>query len=77
MAVYEVVIDEKRCKGCELCVKACNKGCIEISKEFNDAGYYFPCMKADMAAECTGCGACVKRCPDFEVTVYEILEETG
>jgi NAD-dependent dihydropyrimidine dehydrogenase PreA subunit len=32
-------------------------------------------MKPD--AYCSGCGACVKLCPDFAVTVYEILEKAG
>ena len=75
MAEYEVEIDDKRCKGCAICVSVCNKGCLEIQESFNQEGYYYPGMKPD--AECTGCGACVKLCPDFAVTVYEILEEAG
>ncbi len=75
MAVYEVVIDDKRCKGCGICVISCPKDCLEISSNFNQAGYYYPAMVK--AEDCTGCGACVKLCPDFAVTVYEPLEETG
>ena len=75
MAVFEVVIDDKRCKGCGICVAACPKDCLEISESFNQAGYFYPTVKAQ--DECTGCGACVKLCPDFAVTVYEILDETG
>jgi len=75
MAVYEVVIDDKRCKGCGICVEACNKDCLAISESFNQAGYFFPLMKAPDA--CTGCGACVKLCPDFAATVYELLDKSA
>ncbi len=77
MAVFEVVIDEKRCKGCSLCVIACNQDCLGTSASFNESGYYYPGILEGKQGDCTGCGACVKLCPDFAVTVYEILEETG
>ena len=75
MAVYEVVIDDKRCKGCTICVSACPNECLAVQENFNPAGYFYPVMKE--GAECSGCGACVKLCPDFAVAVYEILEEAG
>ena len=75
MAEYVVEFDEKRCKSCAICVNVCPKDCLEISDQFNQAGYFYPRMKE--GAECTGCGACVKLCPDFVVTVYELLAEAG
>jgi 2-oxoglutarate ferredoxin oxidoreductase subunit delta len=75
MAVYEVVIDEKRCKGCAICVAVCPKDCLAVLETFNQAGYYYPAMTE--GAECTGCGACVKLCPDFAVTVFEVLDQAG
>ncbi len=69
MANYEVVIDEKRCKGCGICVAVCPKQGLRVGEVFNQAGYYYPVFLED--AGCTGCGACVKLCPDFAVTVYE------
>jgi 2-oxoglutarate ferredoxin oxidoreductase subunit delta len=75
MAEYQVVIEDKRCKGCAICVQVCNKDCIEISESFNQGGYFYPAIRPDQ--ECTGCGACVKLCPDFAVTVFEVLDETG
>jgi len=72
MAIYEVVVDNKRCKGCAICVKVCPKQSIETGNSFNEAGYYSPVFKE--GAECTGCGACVKLCPDFAITVYECEE---
>jgi 2-oxoglutarate ferredoxin oxidoreductase subunit delta len=73
MADFEVTIDDKRCKGCAICVAVCPKQCLAIAEAFNQAGYYYPAMKN--AGDCTGCGACAKLCPDFAVTVYEIVEE--
>ena len=75
MAVYEVEFDDKRCKGCAICVKVCPKSCLQISENYNQSGHYFP--EVINSGDCTGCGACVKLCPDFAVTVYEILEEAG
>ena len=74
-AVFEVAIDEKRCKGCAICVAVCPKECLAIQENYNPAGYFYPAMKPE--TQCTGCGACVKLCPDFAVTVYELLEQAG
>ncbi len=75
MAVHEVEIDPKRCKGCAICVQVCPTNSLEITDQFNQSGYFYPSMVKE--PDCTGCGACVKLCPDFSVAVYEILEETG
>jgi len=75
MARFEVEIDEKRCKGCSICVAVCPRQCLEIQEEYNQAGYFYPAVAKE--DECTGCGACVKLCPDFAVTVYKLLEQAG
>lgn len=75
MAQFEVVIEDKRCKGCSICVQVCPQESLEVLESFNQAGYFYPAMKD--GADCTGCGACVKLCPDFAVTVYEIVEKAG
>ena len=75
MAEFEVVIADKRCKGCAICVSVCPKHCLAIQENFNPSGYFYPAWNPE--ADCTGCGACVKLCPDFAVTVYEKLEKTG
>jgi len=74
-AEFAVAIDEKRCKGCAICVAVCPKQCLAIQDNYNPSGYFYPALKPD--ADCTGCGACVKLCPDFAVTVYELLEQAG
>lgn len=65
----EIKIDEMRCKGCELCVTACPKQCIEMSKAFSVTGYY-P-AKFVKAEACTGCALCAQICPDVAIEVFK------
>ena len=37
----KIVVDEKRCKGCERCVDACPQGVIAMSKKLNEKGYFY------------------------------------
>ena len=54
------------CKGCELCLAACPKGCLDLSPAFNARGYRFAVLATD---GCTGCSACAVVCPDSAITV--------
>ena len=72
---FLVEIDEKRCKGCEICISVCPKECLAIQDNYNPSGYFYPAWKPE--PRCTGCGACVKLCPDYAVTVFELLEQAG
>ena len=63
-----VTINEDKCKGCGLCVRACPKGIMVISKtKLNSKGYRTAGV-TDMAA-CIACACCARTCPD---TVIEI-----
>ncbi len=65
----EIRVDETRCKGCELCVTACNFKCIAMSETFSVTGYY-PAKLAKLEC-CTGCGLCAQICPDLAIEVYK------
>ncbi len=57
------------CKGCSLCVSACPKKIIEISKTALNAKGYHPAELIDEAS-CIACGACAKMCPDVVIEIY-------
>ncbi|OFX16734.1 MAG: tungsten formylmethanofuran dehydrogenase [Armatimonadetes bacterium RBG_16_58_9] len=63
-----IKIDRERCKGCELCVHFCPKGCITMEDSFNSKGYRPSCfVKRD---ECSGCAVCAGICPDVAIEVW-------
>lgn len=64
-----IVIDEKRCKGCELCTSVCPKGLIQMADWFTPRGYH-PARLVDPDGACTGCLLCSTICPDVAITVY-------
>lgn len=69
-----VVIDEERCKGCDLCVVACLTDVLLLKeKEVNDRGYHYAYMAN--ATACIGCAACATVCPDACIEVYRVVEK--
>jgi len=69
MAKGTILIDEDRCKGCELCTTVCPKGILKMADYFN-ARSYRPVMLVDPDGKCTGCALCALMCPDVVITVY-------
>ncbi len=65
----KVVINADKCKGCSLCVDACPKKCLEMSKDFNKAGYR-PAIFA-RGENCISCGFCYQTCPDVCIEVFK------
>jgi len=65
----KIVIDEERCKGCELCLAACPKYIIVMSENFNKKGFYS--AKQINPEECTGCAFCAMTCPDVAIEVFK------
>ena len=63
------VFREERCKGCELCVKACPKKIITLSNHFNAKGYR-PASCID-ESKCIGCMLCAKTCPDLVIEIHK------
>ena len=63
----KTVIDIQKCKGCELCITACNEGAISLSQDINNLGYRYAVVVDDL---CTGCLNCALVCPDGVIKVY-------
>ncbi len=63
-----IIIDEKVCKGCALCVAACPKGIIRLATDRLSSKGYHPAFLAD-EEQCTGCCSCAMMCPDVAITV--------
>jgi len=63
----KVIIDIQKCKGCELCIEACQEDTLELSKEINNLGYKYAIAANDT---CTGCVNCALICPDAVIKVY-------
>ncbi len=66
----EVKVFEDWCKGCGLCVRACPKSVLALSKtHLNKKGYY-PVEVVDQAA-CVACCACARTCPDTALEIHK------
>ncbi len=56
------------CKGCSLCVNACPKNVLAISKDKINAKGHHP-VEAVNPDACVGCASCAIMCPDCIITV--------
>lgn len=64
-----VIVNEERCKGCNLCVVACPASVLKLTERaVNHKGYPYAQTVLDEA--CTGCSSCAIVCPDGCITVY-------
>jgi 2-oxoglutarate ferredoxin oxidoreductase subunit delta len=65
MGKKTAVIDIKTewCKGCAICVDACNRNVLEMK------GMYVEVIDIDA---CNACGMCEVLCPDFAITVDKV-----
>lgn len=64
----EVIINQERCKGCSLCIMACPKKIIYISKDIFNNKAYNPAAISNMN-ECSGCTFCAIICPDCAIEI--------
>ncbi len=64
----KITINELLCKGCEMCVNACPKGLLALSKTKINAKGYHPAEMTDQS-KCTGCKSCATMCPDIAITI--------
>ncbi|MBD3404916.1 MAG: 4Fe-4S dicluster domain-containing protein [Candidatus Lokiarchaeota archaeon] len=62
-----ILIDDKLCKGCHICIAVCPHGVLEKSKEVDNRGFFLPDV-VDLET-CKVCKLCEMECPDFAITV--------
>ncbi|MDR2649242.1 MAG: 4Fe-4S binding protein [Clostridiales bacterium] len=68
MYVPKVSFNIDRCKGCGLCVDACPKKIIELSRNIMNAKGFHPAQVIDQE-KCIACAFCATMCPDVIITV--------
>ncbi len=68
MPVKKLVIDEERCKGCELCLSFCPRGLLRLADHLNSQGYK-PAAIVEQD-KCTSCALCARMCPETAIEVY-------
>ena len=69
-----IVVDTERCKGCNLCVVACQLHVIALNaKQVNKKGYTF--AHQVLEDTCNGCASCATVCPDGCITVYKVKQQ--
>ena len=64
----KIIVDEKVCKGCGMCVHACPLKIIALDKSRLNAKGYHP-AKLMEPEKCVGCASCTTMCPDTAITV--------
>jgi len=67
-----IVIDEDRCKGCELCVGACPPALLVLDRTHLNSRGYHPAQLVDPDGKCSGCALCAVMCPEACITVYRV-----
>ena len=66
--MVKVSINELVCKGCGLCVRACPKNVLALSRTKLNAKGYHPAEVADPEA-CIACASCARTCPDVAIRI--------
>lgn len=63
-----IEVDERYCKGCDLCVNACPPEVLALDMEhLTPKGYHPVQLTGD---GCTGCAICAIVCPEAALTIY-------
>lgn len=65
----KVKVLEGYCKSCGYCVHFCPKQVLEIGKNRNALGSFYPV--AVRIEDCIGCGICATMCPDGALEIKE------
>jgi 2-oxoglutarate ferredoxin oxidoreductase subunit delta len=76
LRMSKIIINEKYCKGCTLCINFCPQKIIRTANSINVGGYH-PAEFCDPEGKCTGCTLCAMMCPDAAITVYRDKKTIG
>jgi 2-oxoglutarate ferredoxin oxidoreductase subunit delta len=74
MAKGYIIIDEDRCKGCDLCTFYCPVNILQLDDTRTNKKGYTPLMTTD-PDKCIACGFCAIMCPDSVITVEKYIKE--
>ncbi|MBR2040991.1 MAG: 4Fe-4S binding protein [Oscillospiraceae bacterium] len=64
----KLTFKEELCKGCGLCVNACPKQILELSRSRLNQKGHSP-VEIKEPEKCIGCAFCATMCPDCVITV--------
>lgn len=62
-------INEILCKGCGYCIKYCPKAILEMGRERNKNGHFYPHMTDE--DKCISCAMCATICPEGAIEITE------
>lgn len=64
-----IIVNEKLCKGCNLCTEFCPQKVYRESEELSKKGIHVPVPVDE--EKCKKCGLCALMCPDQAIKVDE------
>ena len=64
-----ILVANDRCKGCGLCIDACQLGALALDAGSVNAMGHHPAVLVHPEA-CTSCAKCARMCPDAAITVF-------
>ncbi len=66
--IPKITLDDRFCKGCNLCMQVCPHRLFVPGEKRSRAGYRMP--EVVRAEECSRCLLCEMTCPDLALTVH-------